>query len=77
MAFLGRLFSRKAPEKPNLFLNITKDTDPKSQWSIISQLGEGTFGIVHKVRAAVYDSILFNCPWTVVTSDARYLIFTW
>ena len=49
MSFLSRLFTKKAP-KEDMFKNITRGVNPTTQWTVLSLLGEGTFGKVHKVR---------------------------
>lgn len=33
-----------------LMKNIQRDIDPMSMWEIVGDLGEGTFGMVHKVK---------------------------
>lgn len=47
MAFL---FNRKKKQKDKLFKNVTRNFDPSSVWKIAGDLGEGSFGMVHKVR---------------------------
>lgn len=38
----------KAMEK--LLRNVTRDVDPATLWEIVGDLGEGSFGMVHKVK---------------------------
>jgi hypothetical protein len=50
MAFL---FGRKKKQKEKLFKNVTRGVDPMGIWKIAGDLGEGSFGMVHKVRVCV------------------------
>eukprot|EP00052_Salpingoeca_macrocollata_P014150 m.110632 g.110632 ORF g.110632 m.110632 type:complete len:878 (+) comp19198_c1_seq2:156-2789(+) len=43
------LFGKKRA-KDKLFKNITRNVDPLSVWKIVGDLGEGSFGMVHKVE---------------------------
>ena len=42
-------FFGKKKDKGALFKNITRGVDPLTHWKMIAELGEGTFGVVHKV----------------------------
>ena len=55
MGVLSRLFGGgKAKKREELLVNITMDVDPASLWKTIGELGEGTFGVVRKVRSALF-----------------------
>ncbi len=69
MSFLGRLFGSPKPDKANLFKNITKGVDPLTQWKIIDQLGEGTFGIVHRVCGGTDGSVMF---WSSTSNSLNH-----
>ena len=43
------LFNRKKKQKDKLFKNVTRHVDPSATWKIAGDLGEGSFGMVHKV----------------------------
>eukprot|EP00054_Salpingoeca_dolichothecata_P008757 m.49619 g.49619 ORF g.49619 m.49619 type:complete len:878 (-) comp17939_c0_seq2:243-2876(-) len=49
MSFWKRLTKKKNKDK--LFKNITRGVDPTTEWKIIGDLGEGSFGMVHKVES--------------------------
>ena len=50
MAFLNLFKKGRKGKDDELFKNIQRDVDPKSLWEIMKELGEGSFGLVHKVR---------------------------
>lgn len=37
-------------KKKELYKNIKRDIDPKNLWEILSEIGDGAFGKVYKVR---------------------------
>eukprot|EP00730_Choanoeca_flexa_P017776 TRINITY_DN8595_c0_g1_i1.p1 TRINITY_DN8595_c0_g1~~TRINITY_DN8595_c0_g1_i1.p1 ORF type:complete len:845 (+),score=261.70 TRINITY_DN8595_c0_g1_i1:221-2755(+) len=53
MGLLSRLFGGdKKRNREEMLSNITTDVDPQSLWKTVGQLGEGTFGVVRKVKHA-------------------------
>ena len=66
MSFLSGLFGKK-PDKRELFKNITRGVNPLDIWEIKGDLGEGTFGVVHKVCISIRLTRLCLCPFSVVT----------
>jgi hypothetical protein len=52
MSIFG-LFGSKKSKKDKLFKNITRNVDPETLWKIVGDLGEGSFGMVHKVGCVV------------------------
>ena len=51
-----KLFSRR--KKEDKWVNIIRDKDPNETWDILTELGDGAFGKVFKVRLRV--NILFK-----------------
>lgn len=49
MGFLKFLFGGKGRKREELLTYVTTDVDPSSVWKIVGDLGEGSFGMVHKV----------------------------
>eukprot|EP00049_Salpingoeca_infusionum_P027457 m.32495 g.32495 ORF g.32495 m.32495 type:complete len:827 (+) comp9526_c0_seq2:241-2721(+) len=45
-----RLFQSKAKKREQMLQHVQTDTDPEDVWKIIGELGEGSFGAVHKVK---------------------------
>ena len=67
MSFLKALFSGREKNKRKEYNNITRDVDPMEQWNKLSELGDGAFGKVYKVRLAdnlVMDTGWCNCMYT-------------
>lgn len=50
MSFLRALFRSKEKNKRKEYRNVTKDIDPLENWVKISELGDGAFGKVFKVK---------------------------
>lgn len=48
MAFI--FGGKKKKQKEKLFKNVTRNVDPLGIWKISGDLGEGSFGMVHKVK---------------------------
>ncbi|EDQ83998.1 uncharacterized protein MONBRDRAFT_13243, partial [Monosiga brevicollis MX1] len=51
MGVLAKLFGGgKAKRREELLVNVTTNIDPHTLWKSIGELGEGTFGVVRKVK---------------------------
>jgi hypothetical protein len=74
MAFLSKLFGGKKVDKAALFKNITRGVDPASVWEIIDALGEGTFGVVHKVRWMEVSAVAFTKGRSKTSRPTRSLL---
>mmetsp|Transcript_20452 Transcript_20452/g.53218 ORF Transcript_20452/g.53218 Transcript_20452/m.53218 type:complete len:855 (-) Transcript_20452:1536-4100(-) len=49
---------RKSKRKAKLLKHVVQDVDPEKLWKVVSDLGEGSFGMVHKVKAASDSTVL-------------------
>ena len=48
-SLFGKLFGGKQRRLEKALANIEQNIDPASKWKVVGDLGEGTFGTVHKV----------------------------
>ena len=58
MSILGRLFGGGKKAKEDMFRNITRNVNPQTHWTVLSLLGEGTFGKVHKVKRTCWNVVV-------------------
>jgi serine/threonine protein kinase len=49
---LKKMFSGKAKAREKMLANVETEIDPSARWKIVGDLGEGSFGMVHKVKHA-------------------------
>eukprot|EP00042_Codosiga_hollandica_P058087 m.871619 g.871619 ORF g.871619 m.871619 type:complete len:912 (+) comp59764_c0_seq3:839-3574(+) len=49
-SLFARLLSKKKKDLSHVFRHITRGLDPLTEWKVLGDLGEGAFGMVHKVE---------------------------